>query len=157
MFDDMKETIDTTDDDQVKDYLSRLLDKKAFDHAGLIYGMGHAIYSISDPRSEVLKECAKALAIAKGKEEEYNLYERVAKMAPELIAEKRKMYKGVSPNVDFYSGLIYRMLDLFTLRNKDPLFRPACRCPSVPHSRNTRTDILFRIGNAYDGASTLQG
>ena len=112
MFDDMKETIDTTDDAQVRDYLSRLLDKKAFDHAGLIYGMGHAIYSISDPRSEVLKECAKALAIAKGKEEEYNLYERVAKMAPELIAEKRKMYKGVSPNVDFYSGLIYRMLDL---------------------------------------------
>ena len=112
MFDDMKETIDTTDDAQVRDYLTRLLDKNAFDRAGLIYGMGHAIYSISDPRAEVLKECAKTLAIAKGREEEYNLYERVAQMAPELIAEKRKMYKGVSPNVDFYSGLIYRMLDL---------------------------------------------
>jgi len=112
MFDDMKENIDTTDDAQVRDYLGRLLDKNAFDRAGLIYGMGHAIYSISDPRAEVLKECAKALAIAKGREEEYNLYERVANMAPELIAEKRKMYKGVSPNVDFYSGLIYRMLDL---------------------------------------------
>ena len=112
MFDDMKETIDTTDDAQVRDYLTRLLDKNAFDRAGLIYGMGHAIYSISDPRAEVLKECAKTLAIAKGREEEYNLYERVAEMAPELIAEKRKMYKGVSPNVDFYSGLIYRMLDL---------------------------------------------
>ena len=112
MFDDMKENIDTTDDAQVRDYLGRLLDKNAFDRAGLIYGMGHAIYSISDPRAEVLQECAKALAIAKGREEEYNLYERVANMAPELIAEKRKMYKGVSPNVDFYSGLIYRMLDL---------------------------------------------
>jgi len=112
MFDDMKETINTADDAQVRDYLSRLLDKNAFDRAGLIYGMGHAIYSVSDPRAEVLQECAKALAIAKGREEEYNLYERVAKMAPELIAEKRKMYKGVSPNVDFYSGLIYRMLDL---------------------------------------------
>ena len=112
MFDDMKETIDTTDDAQVRDYLTRLLDKNAFDRAGLIYGMGHAIYSISDPRAEVLKECAKTLAIAKGREEEYRLYERVAEMAPELIAKKRKMYKGVSPNVDFYSGLIYRMLDL---------------------------------------------
>ena len=112
MFDDMKETIDTTDDAQVRDYLTRLLDKNAFDRAGLIYGMGHAIYSISDPRAEVLKECAKTLAIAKGREDEFNLYERVAEMAPELIAEKRKMYKGVSPNVDFYSGLIYRMLDL---------------------------------------------
>ena len=112
MFDDMKETVNTADNDQVKDYLCRLLDKNAFDRAGLIYGMGHAIYSISDPRSEVLKECAKTLAIAKGREEEYDLYERVAKMAPEIIAEKRKMYKGVSANVDFYSGLIYRMLDL---------------------------------------------
>ena len=112
MFDDMKETIDTTDDEQVRDYLRRLLDKNAFDRAGLIYGMGHAIYSISDPRAEVLKECAKTLAVAKGREEEFDLYERVAQMAPELIAEKRKMYKGVSPNVDFYSGLIYRMLDL---------------------------------------------
>ncbi len=112
MFDDMKETIDTTDDGQVKDYLSRLLDKNAFDRAGLIYGMGHAIYSVSDPRAEVLQECAKTLAIAKGREEEYNLYERVAKMAPELIAEKRKMYKGVSPNIDFYSGFAYSMLEL---------------------------------------------
>ncbi|MBQ8752778.1 MAG: citrate synthase, partial [Clostridia bacterium] len=112
MFDDMKETIDTTDDGQVRDYLARLLDKNAFDRAGLIYGMGHAVYSLSDPRSDVLKECAKTLAVEKGCEEEYALYEKVARMAPELIAEKRKMYKGVSANVDFYSGLIYRMLEL---------------------------------------------
>ncbi len=112
MFDDMKETIDTTDEAQIRDYLSRLLDKNAFDRTGLIYGMGHAVYSLSDPRSEVLKECAKELAEAKGYQEEYALYEKVAQLAPEMIAEKRKVYKGVSPNVDFYSGLIYRMLDL---------------------------------------------
>ncbi len=112
MFDDMKESIDTTDDGQIRDYLKRLLDKQAFDRAGLIYGMGHAVYSLSDPRSDVLKECARTLAEEKGCQEEYALYEKVAKMAPELIAEKRKMYKGVSANVDFYSGLIYRMLDL---------------------------------------------
>ena len=112
MFDDMKATIDTTDDAQIRDYLCRLLDKNAFDRAGLIYGMGHAIYSISDPRAEVLKECAKKLAIEKGCEADFTLYEKVAEMAPAIIAEKRKMYKGVSPNVDFYSGLIYRLLDL---------------------------------------------
>jgi len=112
MFDDMKATIDTTDESQIKDYLGRLLDKNAFDRAGLIYGMGHAVYSLSDPRSEVLKECAKELAEAKGLQEEYALYEKVAKLAPEMIAEKRQVYKGVAPNVDFYSGLIYRMLDL---------------------------------------------
>ena len=112
MFDDMKATIDTSDDAQIKDYLGRLLDKKAFDHAGLIYGMGHAVYSLSDPRSEVLKGCAKELAEAKGLQEEFALYEKVAQFAPELIAEKRKVFKGVAPNVDFYSGLIYRMLDL---------------------------------------------
>ena len=112
MFDDMKATIDTTDDEQIRDYLARLLNKNAFDNAGLIYGMGHAVYSLSDPRSEILKEYAKQLAEEKGYQEEYALYEKVAKMAPEMIAEKRKVFKGVSPNVDFYSGLIYRMLDL---------------------------------------------
>ncbi len=112
MFDDMKESIDTRDKSQVKDYLVRLLDREAFDKAGLIYGMGHAVYSLSDPRADILQECAKSLSVEKGCEEEYELYETVAKMAPEIIAEKRKMYKGVSANVDFYSGLIYRMLDL---------------------------------------------
>ena len=112
MFDDMKETIDTSDDGQVRDYLARLLDKNAFDRAGLIYGMGHAVYSLSDPRSEILKEYAKQLAEEKGYQEEYALYEKVARLAPEMIAEKRKVFKGVSPNVDFYSGLIYRMLEL---------------------------------------------
>ena len=112
MFDDMKQSIDVRDKGQIKDYLVRLLEKDAFDKAGLIYGMGHAIYSKSDPRADILKKCAKDLSIEEGCEEEYELYKTVAKIAPEIIAEKRKMYKGVSPNVDFYSGMIYKMLDL---------------------------------------------
>jgi citrate synthase len=112
MFDDMKKSIDTKDKEQIADYLNKLLNKEAFDGKGLIYGMGHAIYSISDPRAEILKSWAKELAIANGYEEEYELYTTVAELAPEIIANKRKMYKGVSPNVDFYSGLVYRMLDL---------------------------------------------
>ncbi|MBQ9111991.1 MAG: citrate/2-methylcitrate synthase [Clostridia bacterium] len=113
MFDDLKANVANTEDEgAVKDYLVRLVDKQAFDGAGLIYGMGHAVYSLSDPRSDILKSCARELSVEKGCEREYALYETVARLAPEIIAEKRKMYKGVSPNVDFYSGLIYRMLDL---------------------------------------------
>ncbi len=112
MFEDMQNTINTKDDGAIKDYLSRLLKKEGFDHSGLIYGMGHAVYSKSDPRADILKGCAKSLSIEKGCEDEYNLYEKVAKFAPEIIADKRKIYKGVSANVDFYSGLIYRMLNL---------------------------------------------
>ena len=74
--------------------------------------MGHAVYTLSDPRADILKDCAKKLAQEKGQDEEFALYETVASFAPEIIADRRKMYKGVSPNVDFYSGLIYRMLDL---------------------------------------------
>lgn len=112
MFDDMKANIDITDQAQIKDYLVRLLDKKAFDNAGLIYGMGHAVYSVSDPRSEILRNFAKKLSVEKHMEQEFNLYETVASLAPEIIAEKRRMYKGVSPNVDFYSGMVYKMLGL---------------------------------------------
>ncbi len=112
MFDDMKASINTDNESEIRDYLVRLLDKQAFDNAGLIYGMGHAVYSLSDPRSDILMRFARDLSIEKGKEEDYALYETVARLAPAIIAEKRKMYKGVSANVDFYSGLIYRMLDL---------------------------------------------
>lgn len=113
MFDDMKQRItDWKDDDQIKQYLTDLLDKKAFDQKGLIYGMGHAIYSVSDPRADIFKKFVKQLATEKGYEEEYALYEKVEHMAPEIISEKRKMYKGVNANVDFYSGLVYSMLDL---------------------------------------------
>ena len=112
MFEDMKMSIDTKDEGQIADYLTRLLEKDAFDKAGLIYGMGHAIYSKSDPRADILKQYAKSLAIEKGKEDDYQLYKTVSRLAPDIIANKRKMYKGVSPNVDFYSGMIYQMLDL---------------------------------------------
>ncbi len=112
MFDDLKKNVDVNNDSQIKDYLKKLLDKQAFDNKGLIYGMGHAVYSLSDPRADILMKFAKDLCVEKGREEEYALYEKVASFAPEIIAEKRKIYKGVSPNVDFYSGLIYRMLEL---------------------------------------------
>jgi citrate synthase len=119
MFDDMKASINTRNDGAIKDYLVRLLEKQAYDRAGLIYGMGHAVYSLSDPRCEILKTCAEKLTIEKNCQEEYELYNKVASFAPEIIAEKRKMYKGVSPNVDFYSGLVYRMLGL-----PDEMFTP---------------------------------
>ena len=112
MFDDMKNSINIHDEGAIKDYLVRLLNREAFDGAGLIYGMGHAVYSLSDPRADILRECARDLSRENGHEEEFLLYEKVASLAPEVIAEKRKMYKGVSANVDFYSGLIYRMLGL---------------------------------------------
>lgn len=112
MFDDMKANIPDYSDESIREYLTKVLCKEAFDRSGLIYGMGHAIYSVSDPRAEILKGFAKKLSLEKGMEEEYNLYKRTAKCASELIAERRKIYKGVSPNVDFYSGMIYRMLDL---------------------------------------------
>jgi len=113
MFADMKEKIsDWEDDDEVRQYLIDLLDKKAFDQKGLIYGMGHAVYSVSDPRADIFKRFVKNLAKEKGREKEYALYSKVEKMAPEVISERRKMYKGVSANVDFYSGLVYNMLDL---------------------------------------------
>ena len=112
MFDDMKSNVDIENVDAVKNYLCRLLDKQAFDRAGLIYGMGHAVYSLSDPRAEILRTYAKKLSEEKGMEDEFRLYETVEKIAPEIIAEKRKIYKGVSANVDFYSGMVYKMLDL---------------------------------------------
>ncbi len=124
MFDDMKANIDITDRDAIRGYLTRLLDKQAFDRAGLIYGMGHAVYSLSDPRADILRTYAEKLSIEKGMEDEFLLYEAVEQMAPEIIANRRKMYKGVAANVDFYSGMVYKMLglpyELFT-----PLFATA--------------------------------
>ncbi|MDE5965514.1 MAG: citrate synthase, partial [Lachnospiraceae bacterium] len=115
MFEDMKRVVkDWKDEEEVVAYLRALLHKEAFDREGLIYGMGHAVYSISDPRSEVLKGFVGKLAEEKGREEEMALYTLVEHLAPRVIAEERKMYKGVSANVDFYSGFIYSMLDLPT-------------------------------------------
>ena len=113
MFDDMMSVVkDWTDEDEVREYLVGLLEKKNFDQKGLIYGMGHAIYSISAPRAEIFKGFVEQLAKEKGHEKEFALYEMVERIAPEVIAEKRKMYKGVNANVDFYSGLVYSMLGL---------------------------------------------
>ncbi len=113
MFDDMKERVkDWTDEEAVGDYLRKLLHKEAFDRAGLIYGMGHAVYSHSDPRATILRGFVEKLANEKQCHEEYALYAMVERLAPEIIAEERRIYKGVCANVDFYSGLVYRMLEL---------------------------------------------
>lgn len=113
MFDEMKREVrDWKDEDEVSEYLKKLLHRDAFDHAGLIYGVGHAIYSKSDPRSLILKEHVAALSHEKGLDDEFALYSMVERLAPEIIASERKMYKGVSINVDFYSGFIYNMLGL---------------------------------------------
>ena len=113
MFEDMKRNVkDWTDEEEVSAYLYKLLHKEAFDHAGLIYGVGHAIYSKSDPRSIILKNHVEALSHEKGLDEEFALYSMVERLAPEIIASERKMYKGVSINVDFYSGFVYNMLNL---------------------------------------------
>lgn len=112
MFDNIKENVPTFDRGKLKDYVARILDKDAYDHTGLVYGMGHAVYSLSDPRADILKTFAEKLAAEKHMEEEYEMRKYVAQAAAELIAEKRRIYKGVSPNVDFYSGFVYDMLGL---------------------------------------------
>ncbi len=113
MFADMKKNIsDWTDEAAVADYLVKLLRKEAFDKTGLIYGMGHAVYSISDPRANIFKGFVEKLSAEKGREDEFKLYSMVERLAPEVIAKERRIYKGVSANVDFYSGFVYSMLDL---------------------------------------------
>jgi len=113
MFDDIKENIsDWNDEDEIASYLSKILNKEAFDKSGLIYGIGHAVYSLSDPRAVIFKEYVKKLAAEKKLMDEFNLYDKVETLAPAVIANVRKMYKGVSANVDFYSGFVYRMLGI---------------------------------------------
>lgn len=113
MMDELKASVqDWTDDDEVRAYLEKLVDKQAFDKKGLIYGMGHAVYSISDPRERIFKDFVTKLAVEKGAEKELALYNQIEKLAPQVIAKKRHIYKGVSPNVDFYSGFVYNMLGI---------------------------------------------
>ena len=113
MVNDMKRQVRHWDDDEeIKRYLGKLLDKEAFDQSGLIYGMGHAVYSLSDPRANIFKGFVEQLSREKGKMKEFQLYSNVERLAPQVIQEKRKIYKGVSANVDFYSGFVYSMLDL---------------------------------------------
>ncbi len=112
LMEDMKLHIKDRSDASIRQYLSDVLDKNAFDKQGLIYGMGHAVYTVSDPRACLIRKYVQTLATEKHLEEEYDLYSRVEKLAPEIIAEKRSIYKGVSANIDFYSGLVYTMLDI---------------------------------------------
>ena len=113
MFEDMKQNVsDWTDEDEIADYLTKLLHKEAFDKAGLIYGMGHAVYSISDPRANIFRTFVDKLATEKGMEKELELYHLVEKLAPQVISRERHIYKGVSANIDFYSGFVYSMLGL---------------------------------------------
>ena len=103
---------DTTDEEAVEKYLHKLLNREAFDQKGLIYGMGHAVYSISDPRAIIFRSFVEQLADEKHKKREYALYDMVERLAPQVIARERHIYKGVSANVDFYSGLTYSMLGI---------------------------------------------
>lgn len=113
MLDDIEaHVVDHQDETEIFDYLCKILNKEAFDNKGLIYGMGHAIYSVSDPRAEVLKSYVKELAEEKGLQDEYNFYKKIERLAPLAIAQERNIYKGVSANVDFYSGFVYQMLGL---------------------------------------------
>lgn len=157
MMDDIKAHVtDTKDDDALREYLSKIVDKQAFDRKGLIYGMGHAIYSVSDPRAQVFRSFVKELAIEKGRTDDFELYSKVETIGKEIIAQKRKIYKGVSINVDFFSGFVYSMLgipeELFTpifaiarvagwsahrieeLINTDKIIRPAYK--SVGEKQN---------------------
>ncbi len=113
MMDDISEHVkDHADEEAIEAYLDKILNKEAFDKKGLIYGMGHAVYSLSDPRERVFKKFVEQLAVEKGRENDMLLYSNIEKIAPMLIAKERKIYKGVSPNVDFYSGFVYDMLGI---------------------------------------------
>ena len=113
MMDDIREHVTDYDDlEKLDDYLTQIVDKKAFDKAGLIYGIGHAVYAISDPRARVFKQFVEKLAKDKDRQDDFKLYSNIEKLAPEVIGRRRKIYKGVSANVDFYSGFVYNMLDI---------------------------------------------
>lgn len=128
MFRDIKEHIsDWNNEEEITNYLYKILAKEAFDNSGLIYGMGHAVYTLSDPREVILKECARSLAEEKGLMEEFMLYDRVEKIAGKLIMEKHKVYKNVCANVDFYSGFLYSMLDI-----PEEMFTPIFAIARIP-------------------------
>lgn len=155
MFDDMKRTLtDPTDEDAVRDYLSRLLHREAFDHKGLIYGMGHAVYSVSDPRAQIFKSFVRQLAEEKGRSTDFQLYSMVERIAPEVIARERRIYKGVSANVDFYSGFVYSMLDL-PLELYTPMFAIARIVGWSAHRLEELINVDKIIRPAYLSVSEL--
>ncbi len=153
MFDDLKENVKQwSNEGQITDYLSNILNKQAFDNSGLIYGMGHAVYSLSDPRARIFKGFVKSLSQEKGREEEFELYQSVERIAAQLISEKRKIYKGVSANVDFYSGFVYDMLNL-----PKELYTPIFAVARVAGWSAHRLEELINAGKiirpAYMGVS----
>lgn len=156
MMNDLKKHVrDTTDEDAVRDYLEKLLAREAFDQKGLIYGMGHAVYSISDPRAEVFKGFVQKLAHEKGRDKDFALYSMIDRLAPQVIAERRKIYKGVSPNVDFYSGFVYSMLDI-PLELYTPIFAMARVVGWSAHMLEELNNVDKIIRPAYKSVSEGQ-
>ena len=142
MIEDMEANLtDWADEDAIRDYLAGLLAGERFDKSGLIYGMGHAVYSVSDPRAQILRSFVERLSEEKGLHREYALYAAVERLAPQVIAEKRRIYKGVSANVDFYSGFVYRMLGLPT-----ELFTPLFAMGRVAGWSAHRMEELINMG-----------
>ena len=142
MFDDIKKSVkDWTNEDEIREYLRLILDKKAFDKTGLIYGMGHAVYTISDPREKILKSYAQKLASEKGFDDEFALYDRVERIAGEEIMTHRKMLKPVCANVDFYSGFVYTMLNI-----PEELFTPLFAIARITGWSAHRLEELLNAG-----------
>ena len=142
MFDDIKKSVkDWTNEDEIREYLRLILDKKAFDKTGLIYGMGHAVYTISDPREKILKSYAQKLASEKGLDDEFALYDRVERIAGEEIMTHRKMLKPVCANVDFYSGFVYTMLNI-----PEELFTPLFAIARITGWSAHRLEELLNAG-----------
>ena len=153
MFENIKANIrDWEDEDEVAAYLKKLLGREAFDRSGLIYGVGHAVYSLSDPRADIFKKFVKSLSEEKGLTKEYNLYALVERLAPVVIGRERKTYKGVSANIDFYSGFVYHMLglpnELFT-----PVFAMARIAGWSAHLIEERINMGKIIRPAYKSVS----
>ena len=140
---------DWNDDEEIKAYLLKILNKEAFDCSGLIYGMGHAVYSVSDPRAGVFRGLVGKLSEEKGKTKEFALYNNVARLATEVIAEKRKIYKGVSPNIDFYSGFAYSMMEL-----PEELYTPIFAVARVAGWSAHRIEELINAGKIIRPAYT---
>ncbi len=156
MMEDLRRNVDDVrDEDQVRGYLYRLLNKEAFDRSGLIYGMGHAVYSISDPRAKVFKSFVEGLATEKNRHADFDLYSMIERLAPEVIAEKCRIYKGVSANVDFYSGFVYSMLDI-PLELYTPIFAIARIVGWSAHRMEELINVDKIIRPAYKSVAPLR-
>ncbi len=142
MFKDIKANVmDWEDEHEIEEYLKKIMNKEVFDRMGLIYGMGHAVYTLSDPREVILKEYARKLAEEKGRQKEFALYDRVERIAADLIPRQRRMFKAVCANVDFYSGFVYTMLDI-----PEELFTPFFAIARMPGWSAHRLEELINKG-----------